>query len=295
MGLELKPSKTRITHTLNPHNGNVGFDFLGFNIRQHHVGKTHSGKTTGRYPKLLGFKTIITPSKEAQRRHLQAIGEIIRAHPTTPQARLIGQLNRVIKGWTNYYATVSSKATFSKMAYLTYLKLRRWARRRHPNKSRRWVSSKYWRLEKGSWDFAPKKGVSLYRHNEKPIKRHIKVRGTKSPYDGDWSYWTTRRKRHPGLPRRIARLLHRQAGKCARCGLYFTAEDRPEVDHVIPRAEGGKDRYDNWQLLHAHCHHRKSAKEDELRRLEALMSAAAMARSRMRAASQVRFCAPRGA
>lgn len=26
MGLELKPSKTRITHTLNPHNGNVGFD-----------------------------------------------------------------------------------------------------------------------------------------------------------------------------------------------------------------------------------------------------------------------------
>jgi RNA-directed DNA polymerase len=289
MGLELKPSKTRITHTLNPHNGNVGFDFLGFNIRQHYVGKTHSGKTTGRYPKLLGFKTIITPSKEAQRRHQQAIGEIIRAHPATPQARLIGQLNPVIKGWTNYYATVSSKATFSKMAYLTYLKLRRWARRRHPNKSRRWVSSKYWRLEKGSWDFAPKNGVSLYRHYEKPIKRHIKVRGTKSPYDGDWSYWTRRRKRQPGLPRRIARLLHQQAGKCARCSLYFTAEDKPEIDHIIPKAEGGKDGYDNWQLLHAHCHHRKSAKEDELRRLEALMSTAAMARSRMRVASQVRF------
>ena len=55
MGLELKPSKTHITHALNPHNGNVGFDFPGFNIRQHRVGKTHSGKTTGRYPKLLGF------------------------------------------------------------------------------------------------------------------------------------------------------------------------------------------------------------------------------------------------
>ena len=30
MGLELKPSKTKITHTLSTHNGNVGFDFLGF-------------------------------------------------------------------------------------------------------------------------------------------------------------------------------------------------------------------------------------------------------------------------
>jgi RNA-directed DNA polymerase len=30
MGLELKPSKTKITHTLCTHNGNVGFDFLGF-------------------------------------------------------------------------------------------------------------------------------------------------------------------------------------------------------------------------------------------------------------------------
>ena len=182
-----------------------------------------------------------------------------------------------------------SKATFAKMAHLTYLKLRRWARRRHPDKSRRWVNRKYWRLDKGSWDFAPKNGVSLFPHNEKPIKRHIKVRGTKSPYDGDWTYWTRRRKRQLGLPRRKARLLRQQTGKCARCGLYFRAEDKGEVDHITPRAEGGKDRYDNWQLLHAHCHHRKSAKEDELRRLEALILTAAVARSRMRLASQVRF------
>ena len=29
MGLELKPSKTRITHTLQEYQGQVGFDFLG--------------------------------------------------------------------------------------------------------------------------------------------------------------------------------------------------------------------------------------------------------------------------
>lgn len=34
LGLELKPSKTHISHTLNMYEGNVGFDFLGFTVRQ---------------------------------------------------------------------------------------------------------------------------------------------------------------------------------------------------------------------------------------------------------------------
>ena len=39
VGLRLKPSKSRVTHTLEPYEGNVGFDFLGFHIRQYRVGK----------------------------------------------------------------------------------------------------------------------------------------------------------------------------------------------------------------------------------------------------------------
>lgn len=66
IGLEFKPSQTRIAHTLKEHEGKkAGFDFLGFNIRQFPVGKYTSGKVRG---KLLGFKTIITPSKESQDR-----------------------------------------------------------------------------------------------------------------------------------------------------------------------------------------------------------------------------------
>ena len=38
MGLELKTSKTKLTHTLNELDGNVGLDFLGFHIQQHKVG-----------------------------------------------------------------------------------------------------------------------------------------------------------------------------------------------------------------------------------------------------------------
>jgi RNA-directed DNA polymerase len=48
MGLELKPSKTRLAHTINEHEGQKpGFDFLGFNVRQYPVGKYQSGKNNG--------------------------------------------------------------------------------------------------------------------------------------------------------------------------------------------------------------------------------------------------------
>jgi RNA-directed DNA polymerase len=289
VGLELKPSKTSITHSLRKHQGRVGFDFLGFHIRQYRIGKTHSGKTGGLRSRLLGFKTIIKPSQTAVSRHYQSIKEVIGNNLAATQAQLIGQLNPIIRGWANYYATVSSSDTFARLSYLTYYKLERWARRRHPNKSRHWVSRRYWRLETGYWLFAPQNGRPLHRHDETPIKRHIKVRGHKSLYDGDWVYWAKRRGQPPGLPKRVAILLKRQAGKCANCELYFRPEDKPQVDHVTPRTRGGKDGYNNWQLLHTHCHHQKTAKDKHLQQLETLMSAASQVRSRMRVTSQVRF------
>ena len=37
-----------------------------------------------------------------------------------------------------------------------------------------------------------------------------------------------------------------------------------EVDHKIPKSKGGKDSYDNWQLLHRHCHDTKTANDGSL-------------------------------
>ena len=146
MGLALKPSKTRITHTLFPHEGQVGFDFLGYEIRQYPVGKTHSKQ---------GFKTIIKPSKEAQTRHTRRIREVIKAHKAASQAVLIDRLNPIIRGWANYYSNACSKATYTAMDNLVYLKLRAWARRRHPEKNRHWIAHKYWLIGTGEgWVFA---------------------------------------------------------------------------------------------------------------------------------------------
>jgi len=75
IGLELKPSKTRTTHTLKTHEQEPpGFDFLGFNIRQYPVGKHQSGKNNG---ERLGFKTLIKPSKEKIAQHYRKVANTI--------------------------------------------------------------------------------------------------------------------------------------------------------------------------------------------------------------------------
>jgi RNA-directed DNA polymerase len=33
-----------------------------------------------------------------------------------------------------------------------------------------------------------------------------------------------------------------------------------EVDHLLPNSQDDKDEYNNWQLLHAHCHHYKTGR-----------------------------------
>ncbi|NER39935.1 MAG: HNH endonuclease [Oscillatoria sp. SIO1A7] len=56
-------------------------------------------------------------------------------------------------------------------------------------------------------------------------------------------------------------MLKKQKGKCNQCGHYFMPEDLIEVDHIIPRSQGGSDKYDNLQLLHRHCHDVKTAQD----------------------------------
>jgi RNA-directed DNA polymerase len=123
MGLELKASKTSITHTFHKHEGNVGFDFLGFSIRQFPVGKNRSGLDNKREP--LGFKTLIKPSVAGVKRHSERLTQIISRHRNHSQDALIDELNPAIRGWTNYYSAVSSTKSFSRLNYVMFQKLRR--------------------------------------------------------------------------------------------------------------------------------------------------------------------------
>ena len=268
MGLELKPSKTRIAHTLNNYKKEkAGFDFLGFNVRQHKTGKYTCGKNRRG---LLGFKTIITPSKEAQKRHYKKLADIIDKNKGQSQLTLISKLNPVIRGWCNYYATVVSQKVFARLAYLIKFKLFKWGKKRHRNKGMKWIINKYFQtIGERNWVFAARTRDNpfptyLISHHDTEIKRFVKVKGDASPYDGNLVYWSSRQGKHPEMPKRTAFLLKKQKGKCNWCELYFKDGDVTELDHIIPKSKGGKDEYKNWQLLHRHCHDKKTSIDGSL-------------------------------
>nr|WP_233221174.1 group II intron maturase-specific domain-containing protein [Chlorogloea sp. CCALA 695] len=267
IGLELKPSKTRLTHTLTKlESEEPGFNFLGFNVRQFPLGKYHSGsKTRGG---LLGFKTIITPNKESQRRHYRKVSEVINKSRGLDQATLIKILNPIIRGWCNYFSTVVSQKVFDRLRHLVFWKLLKWGCHRHRNKGKKWIRLKYFKTVEGNnWAFATREGsnpLMFMQHSSTPIKRYVKVKGVASPYDGDWVYWSTRMGEHPKVSTRVATLLKRQKGKCVHCGNYFKDGEWTEVDHIVPTSMGGKNAYNNWQLLHRHCHDKKTATDGSL-------------------------------
>lgn len=252
IGLELKPSKTRISHTLNRHEGNIGFNFLGFNIRQ--------------YPQKSGFKTLIKPSKEALKRHTKKVGNIIKDHKSKPQLALIKTLNPVIKGWSNYYRSGVSSEVFRKADENTYQQLYAWAKFSHKGTPVKQLVKKCWhKVGNDTWVFSCKDGngklVKLEKHAKTRIFRHIKVKENASPYDGNLVYWSIRMGKHPECPKHIAKLLKEQNGKCAWCDLHFKDGDLIGTDHKIPTSKGGKNEHSNLQLLHRHCHDQKTVND----------------------------------
>jgi RNA-directed DNA polymerase len=164
---------------------------------------------------------------------------------------LIGLLNPILRGWGNYFSTAVSKDIFGKMDHLIFKKLWAWARRRHPHKGRQWVANKYWLLRTRGWTFGIDGEITLHKLAEIPIRRHIKVQGHRSPYDGDVVYWSTRARALPGMPLSLVRLLQAQQGCCPTCGLFFKPGDRLLMARRFEgRAEGQPGL---TVLVHKHC------------------------------------------
>jgi RNA-directed DNA polymerase len=213
--------------------------FLGFTVRQY---KTVKNKK--------GIKTIITPSKKSIDKHQLAFKELIRSRRHYDQEMLIRELNPKISGWSNYFRSVCSKETFSQMDHLLFWKLYRWAIKKNPKTPKRRLIAKYWR----NWKFGTRDGYKLNWHTDKKIVRHIKVKLSRSPFDGDTIYWSTRLGRSPLLPHSKANALKLQGGKCAHCNLMFMPEERIEIYHPVSLQRGGGSKQENTKAVHSYCH-----------------------------------------
>jgi RNA-directed DNA polymerase len=259
IGLAMKPSKARITHTLQQYQGRVGFDFLGWTVRQFPVGKTHTGKGP-HHGRILGFKTIIRPGKEAEKRHTAHLGEIIHRNLNASQGQLIRELNPVIQRWTHSYKTVGAGEVFQRCRYHLFQQLQEWGRRRHPNKGKRWIANKYWHVEEGKgWNFSDGTSI-LCTHDLAHIQRYTSVEDTASPYKGDMLYWSQRLSKHPLPGTTRGKTLQKQAGKCQWCGLFLCNNDLIEGDDSIPQSQGGGEELRNTFALHRDCHDKRHAR-----------------------------------
>jgi group II intron reverse transcriptase/maturase len=78
----------------------------------------------------------------------------------------------------------------------------------------------------------------------------VKVRGNKSPFDGDLVYWSKRNsKLYDGI---TSKQLQKQNHTCGRCGLRMTSLERVHLHHI-------DGNHDNWKpknliALHESCH-----------------------------------------
>ena len=151
LGLKLSPEKTRVVSI------DEGFDFLGFAIK----------RVRGRH----GRTVIHTyPSK----RSLQAVKAKVRqiTHHTGPDQapdQLLHRVNRVLRGWCNYFRHGVSSATFGYLRHYAYWRVVGWLRRRHRKRNWGWLRRTYlkerWPAHGGVELFNPVAlGISRYRY-----------------------------------------------------------------------------------------------------------------------------------
>ena len=248
-GLALSQEKTLITHIED------GFDFLGCNVRR------RKGKL------------FITPAKKKVKAFEDKLKAVVDANPTATAGELIVQLNRLIRGWANYYRPWVSSAAFCKIDNGLFWALWRWAQKRHRTHNKDWVQRNYFpHVGNRRWLFTGKvvsrngksHTIHLIKLSSVPIQRHVKIKANANPYDPAWEQYFERRhhaRMRGTLTDRIdlQMLWSRQTGLCPECHQQLLPEESWERHHVLWRVLGGSDKLDNLRLLHANCHRKLHA------------------------------------
>ncbi len=261
-GLAFNEDKTRIVHLED------GFDFLGFNVRRYHG------------------KLLIKPSKAAVRRIRHRLRTEMKALRGANAAVVLRTFNPIVRGWAAYYRTVVSSRVFGQLDHYLWWLTFRWAVRRHPNKPKGWIVSRYFGKfnphSRSRWVFGDRdSGAFMHKFSWTTIVRHQMVIGSASVDDPALAdYWAARRRRtRSSLPisRTTLRLLKVQRGRCPRCDdLLLHADRQPDspqqweqwlrgtrramARNAILTGTSGPD--DQPCLIHAHCRQRRTTAGD---------------------------------
>ncbi len=246
-GLELSLTKTSITHIYN------GFDFLGQNIRKYRMRNGNE-------------KLLIKPSKANIKTFLTNIRKITRWARSMSQTELIRILNPKIRGWAYYHRHVVSSEIFSQVDKEIWIALWSWCIRRHPNKGKKWIKSKYFhRIEQRDWIFrsiTKEHGTivtdTLCSARSILIIRHIKIKQQATPFDPSYEKYFQERtsqkwRNNKSGKLKVMALWKHQNGICPVCLEKVTKLSNWVVYWHKNKLEGGSDSLDNLSLLHPKC------------------------------------------
>jgi RNA-directed DNA polymerase len=238
-GLALSEEKTKITHIED------GFDFLGFNIRK------------------FNGTILIKPTKESLKRLLAKLNEILSANKSIKQESLIRLMNPVIRGWANYYKSCVAGQTFSKADYLIHQKLWHWAKRRHPQKGKKWIAKRYFaRIGNQKWCFAVffdskdrDNRTTLIKMSNTRIERFVKIKSKANPFDPQWKEYFDNRETDRMLStlkgrKTLLQLWEKQGRKCPVCSDAINKDSKWSMSETQVAGRNIKI------LIHSKCRNR---------------------------------------
>jgi RNA-directed DNA polymerase len=192
-----------------------GFDFLGWHFKVQENGKFRSTPSVDNYKAFRKkIKAIVNNSN---------YGATVKAMKLAP----------VVRGWRNYHKYCKMSGTRNSLWFINNRTFR--------------VFNKETKQDKYSATKLIEKAFPTVSFSE---NKHINVKGNKSPYDGDISYWSERQsKLYDGY---TSKALKWQSHSCASCGLKFVGEERVHLHHVDGNHSNWKR--ENLEAIHESCH-----------------------------------------
>jgi 5-methylcytosine-specific restriction endonuclease McrA len=192
-----------------------GFDFLGWHFKVQKNGKFRSQPSVENFKKFRGkVKKIVNNSN---------YGAKVKAEKLAP----------IVRGWRNYHQ-------FCKLDGNKYSL--------SPLRERTWkVFNKEIKLNRYQVKDLVNKAFPAVPYHE---NKFVNVKGDKSPFDGDITYWTKRNSElYDG---KTSKLLKKQNHTCGYCGLFLTYEEKVHLHHIDGNHGNWKDK--NLMVVHESCH-----------------------------------------
>jgi group II intron reverse transcriptase/maturase len=195
-----------------------GFDFLGWHFKVKE--KNH--------------KFVSYPSKENRIKMVRKIKQLMR-DSRKPMNERFSKVKVIYRGWRNYHQ-------YCDMSQINTFAISNWVYKFGKKRS---SMNKRFLLEKVR---------DIFNGHSYKVNGYINVRRGKTPYDGDWVYWSQRQDaRYETLRYKVVK---RQNYRCGKCNFYFHNNDHIELHHIDGNPQN--NRYKNLLAEHRFCHQLES-------------------------------------